>query len=376
MTGPDTAPGLHQSLQDQLAIAQLELNDITSGLWQAVGYNRDAIEEAMAAFPVPEQRRSDTKFECEPEYEVALRAKAATLGPGRRDVETLEDLGVYRVDSEVIEPGQLHKTVTEVWRSLISGQQVPLIVFASDRAVPLWAKDRENEQVDAERLSTYRLLTIGGQGLATSADFFYRAGRFDAQAEADAEDDGKREETLSRALELPTNTEYDITEKFLGGALDEIAEVELSVGYDPENGQVLTDKTGQIRKLGTIGGRDIILVHMQRREDGTSLDTTGKISLMGGISSVVTATPETAMSYWTSATYKPSRWMSGIRAGIHAAQEGRKLKVALPTYGYADLSKIKGEKKPTPPSIQNIAGEMGKAASEAFELRTFLESLK
>jgi hypothetical protein len=117
-------------------------------------------------------------------------------------------------------------------------------------------------------------------------------------------------------------------------------------------------------------------VHKEKREDGTALDTTDTVLLMGGIASAVTSTPETVMSYWTSATYKPSRWMSGIRAGIRAAQDGgTKLRVAVPTYGYADLSKIKGEQKPTPPTIQNVAGEMGKAAQEAFDLRAFLETL-
>jgi hypothetical protein len=379
MTGADTAPELHQSLQDQLAVARLELDDIATGLWQAVGYNRDVIGEAIAVFPEPSQRRSDTPFTCEPDEEVALRSKAAILGPGRKDTETLEDLGVYRVDAEVIEPGQLHKTVTEVWRALVSGHQAPIIIFASDRPIPLWAKDKEkqdkvNEQVDAERLSSDRLLVIGGQGLSTSTDFFYRAGGFDHEAKARKAADSAQKSIWDRALALP-NTEYDMTEKFLGSALDETADAVLPIGYDPETGQVLADTTGQVRRLGTIAGREVILVHKEKREDGTALDTTDTVLLMGGIASAVTSTPETVMSYWTSATYKPSRWMSGIRAGIRAAQDGAKLRVAVPTYGYADLSKIKGEQKPTPPTIQNVASEMGKAAKEAFDLRAFLETL-
>jgi hypothetical protein len=380
MTGADTAPELHQSLQDQLAVARLELDDIATGLWQAVGYNKDVIGEALAVFPEPSQRRSDTPFTCEPDEEVRLRSKAAILGPGRKDTETLEDLGVYRVDAEVIEPGQLHKTVTEVWRALVSGHQAPIILFASDRPIPQWAKDKDkqdkvNEQLDAERLSSDRLLVIGGQGLSTSTDFFYRAGGFDHEAKARKAADSAQKSIWDRALALP-NTEYDMTEKFLGSALDETADSVLPIGYDPENGQVLTDTTGQVRRLGTIAGRDVILVHKEKREDGTALDTTDTVLLMGGIASAVTSTPETVMSYWTSATYKPSRWMSGIRAGIRAAQDGgTKLRVAVPTYGYADLSKIKGEQKPTPPTIQNVAGEMGKAAQEAFDLRAFLETL-
>jgi hypothetical protein len=379
MTGADTAPELHQSLQDQLAVARLELDDIATGLWQAVGYNKDVIGEALAVFPEPSQRRSDTPFTCEPEQEATLRSKAAILGPGRKDTETLEDLGVYRVDAEVIEPGQLHKTVTEVWRALVSGHQAPIILFASDRPIPRWAKDKEkqervNEQLDAERLSSDRLLVIGGQGLSTSTDFFYRAGGFDHEAEARKAADSAQESIWERALALP-NTEYDMTEKFLGSALDETADTVLPIGYDPENGQILADTTGQVRRLGTIAGRDVILVHKEKRQDGTALDTTDTVLLMGGIASAVTSTPETVMSYWTSATYKPSRWMSGIRAGIRAAQDGAKLRVAVPTYGYADLSKIKGEQKPTPPTIQNVASEMGKAAKEAFDLRAFLETL-
>jgi hypothetical protein len=373
----DSAPGIHQPLQDQLAVARLELDDIASGLWGAVGFNKDPIEEALSTFPTPARRRSDTEFTCAPEHEPALRAKAAMLGPGRKDTESLEDLGIYRVDAEVMEPGQLHKTVTEIWRALSSGHQAPILVFASDRIVPSRKKKegRETDEVDAERLSSDRLLAIGGQGLADSADFFYRAGEFDTEAKAGQSDEAFQDARRERALERP-KTEYDMTEAFLGSALDAVDDTVLHVGFDPETGQVLTDKTGQVRRLGTIKGRPTILVHKDYRRDGSALDTTDTISMMGGIASVVTATPETVMSYWTSATYKPSRWMSGIRAGIHAAQQGRKLRVAVPTYGYADLSRIKGERNPTPPTIQNIASEMGKAASEAAGLREFLNSLQ
>lgn len=375
MTQGDAAPGLHQPLEAQLAVAKLELNDIASGLWQAVGYDKDPIAEAMDVFPEPSRRRSDTPFECTPDEEAELRVKAAVLGPGREKAESLEDLGIYHVDAETIEPGQLHKTVTELWRALIEGHEVPIFVFASDRRIPQWKKD-ENKQdtdvVDAERMSSDRLLVIGGQGLAASADFFYRAGEFDAEARAGKDDAKYQAARRERSLGLP-GTEYDMTERFLGDAVDEVDEAVLHVGYDPEDGQILEDKTGQVRRLGRIGGREVIFVHKELRRDGSALDTADTILVMGGIASVVTGTTETTMSYRTSATYKPSRWMSGIRAGIRAAQEGHKLRVAVPTYGYVDLSKVKGDKNPTPPSIQNIAGEMGKAAQEADELRAFIK---
>lgn len=142
----------------------------------------------------------------------------------------------------------------------------------------------------------------------------------------------------------------------------------------PEGIIASTDSTGQVRRLGTIRGREILLVHKEKAKDGSTLDTTDTILLMGSIAAALTTTTETIVGYWTSSTYKPSRWMSAIRAGIKAAQEDRKLRVAVPTYGYVDLSLIKGE-DPKPPTIQNIAGELGKAAEEAFELRAFLDSL-
>ncbi len=367
MVTPDSAPPIHQTLESQLSIAELELQVIANSLWQATGYNKDVLAEAAVVFPTPEQRRFETKFETTPEYEAILRVRAADLGPGRADTESLDDLRAYQVDAEVIEPGLLHKTATEIWRALDGGGSSPLIVFASDRSVPLWKKGREFVEVDAERLSSHRLLTIGGKDLATMAGFFYRAGKFDSEPVTS--------ETQTLALRLP-KTEYEVTERFLGDALDEIDESELSLGYDPETAQLLHDRTGQIRKLGTISGREVILVHKDQRPDGLPIDTTDTIRLMGEVSSAVTNTDETFISYWTSATYKPSRWMSSIRAGIKAAQDGKKLKVFVPTYGYNDLSMIKGEDNPTPPTIQNIAGELGKAAAEAFELRTFLESLK
>lgn len=379
MTREDAAPEIHQPLEAQLDVARLELDDIASGLWGAVGYDKDPIAEALSVFPEPSRRRSDTTFECTPEEEAKLRPRAAALGPGREAAESLEDLGIYRVDAEAIEPGQLHKTVTELWRTLIEGSKeghkAPIVVFASDRVIPLWKKDQDKQdtdEVDAERISSDRLLVIGGQGLAASADFFYRAGTFDADAKAGKEDAKYQETRRDRALALP-GTEYDITEAFLGGALDEIADEVMGVGYDPEDGQVHDDPTGQVRRLGRIGGREVFFVHKEPRRDGSALDTTATVLLLGGIASKLTATAETVMSYRTSATYKPSRQMSGIKAGILAAQEGRKLRVPVPTYGYVDLSRIKGDQNPKPPSIQNIAGEMGKAASSAADLRDFLK---
>lgn len=234
MTGPDSAPVLHQPLQSRLAIVRLELGDITSGLWQAVGYNQDIIQAALDTFPSPARRRSDTVFSCEPDQETVLREKAAALGPGRKDTESLEDLGIYRADAEIIEPGQLHKTVTELWRALINGGNQPIIVFASDRKINRFKKDSD-EQLDAELISSDRLLQIGGQGLADSASFFYRAGKFD-NAVAEADTDVTRERTLAR----PDN-EFEMTEKFLGDSLDEIEDTVLQIGYDPENGQVSTE---------------------------------------------------------------------------------------------------------------------------------------
>jgi hypothetical protein len=368
----ETSPYQHQSgptlLEKQQEVAWLELQAITSGLWHAVGFNKDPIEAAMAAFPKPAQRRSDTEFTCSPEEEESLRERAAALGPGRKEAETLSDLGVEKVDAEIIEPGQLHKTVTELWLALGSRQTAPIIVFASDREVPLWAKDHENEQVDSERLSTARLMAIGGQGLA-GVNFFYRAGEFDAKAEEN------RQAIQAQAL-APPHTEYEITEKFLRTALDETTDdIVLPFGYDPEDGRLIAAETGQVRQLGVINDRDIILVHKEKSKDGSALKTTATTLLMGRIAAAIVNKDEATISYYTSATYKPSRWMSGIRAGILAAQSGNRLKFVVPTYGYADLSSVKGDKNPTPPIIENIASEMGRAAQEASDLREFLTSL-
>jgi hypothetical protein len=378
---PDIVPQLHQPLTAQLEVAALELGQISSGLWAAVGYNQDPLEAAAAAFPAPNRRRSDTPFEASADEEAGLRQAAAELGPGREDTESVADLvglGAYSVSTEAIEWGQEHKGVTEVWRALDGDPKAPLMAFASDRAIPKWSKGKENEVLDAERLSTVRLLTIGGAGLAGSADFFYRAGIFDAEAKLRKDDPEYQQGIRERALASP-DTEYDAAEAFLRGAVDistgERDEV-LPIGYDPENGQLVFQKTGQVKALGTIAGRSVILVHKEARRDGTALDTADTMLLMGGISAAVTDSPDVVMSYWTSATYKPSRLMSGIRAGILAAQRDTKLRVVVPSYGYTDLSRIKGEQDPNPPSIGNIAGELGKAADEAKKLRAFIQGLR
>src|ERR1700720_2390272 len=98
--------------------AKSQLLGLETALWTAVGYNQDPIAAAQEAFPTPARRRSDTQFECEPDEDVRLRASAAELGPGRPKAETLRHLGVEKVDTEIIEPGQLHKAVTELWLAL------------------------------------------------------------------------------------------------------------------------------------------------------------------------------------------------------------------------------------------------------------------
>lgn len=386
MTGAIVGEGDPSILVAQRMYAQAELHGITQLLWEVVGYDQDPIAVALEAFPHPSRRRSDTPFECPPEAEPELRKRAEALGPGRPHAETLKHLNVDLVDAEVIEPGQLHKTVTEIRQALSTGQQAPLIVFGSDRDIPLWKTAKSAVgietlvgQPDPERISTARLLTIGGRGLGLSdgAQFFLRAGRFDGGAQGG----GTSLDDLAR--ELPESlTEFEVTEKFLRTLVDPGTESDqaLAVGYNPDTGAIVHGTTGQVRRLGSVNGRDVILVHKLLKKPGASPnDTTSPtMLLMSDIASVITGNPNVTVSYYSSATYKPSRLVAGIIAGLVGATDSeasRFRRIVVPTYGYIDLSAVQGREDPTPPSIQNIAGEMGRAAEQADELRSFLAGI-
>jgi hypothetical protein len=363
----------------QRTYAQAELHAMTDDLWGVVGYDQDPIEAALGVFPAPERRRSDTEFECPPEVEPELRRRAEKLGPGRPHAETLKHLNVEQVDAEVVEPGQLHKTATEFWEALGSDQQGPIMVFGSDREVQLWKvvkKQVQEGQIDPERLSTARLLAIGGRGLGNmgGAQFFRRAGQFDERVHSGTVD----LEALAR--DLPEElTEFQVTEQFLRTAVDEGTETDevLPIGYDTETGAIIHSPTGQVRKLGSVNGRDVILVHKLLAKTGpTPKDTTTPtMLLMSDIAADVVGKPNVTISFYSSATYKPSRLAAGIKAGLIAAKDAvnsRFRRVVVPTYGYEELSMVQGKDNPQPPSIQNIAGEMGKAAQQAHDLREFL----
>lgn len=363
----------------QRTYAQAELHAMTDGLWNVVGFDQDPVAAALGAFPAPERRRADTEFECPPEVEPELRRRAERLGPGRPNAETLKHLNVEHVDAEVVEPGQLHKTVTELREAAASDQRGPIMVFGSDRGIRLWRRsggEVQEGQLDPERVPTARLLAIGGRGLGQmgGAGFFRRAGQFDEQVRSEAVD------LDALARELPEElTEFQVTERFLRGFVDEGTETDevLNVGYDTTTGEITSSPTGQVRKLGTVNGRDVILVHKLLAKTGpTPKDTTTPtMLLMSDIAAEVTGQPNVTVSFYSSATYKPSRLVAGIKAGLIAAKDperSRYRRVAVPTYGYTELSMVQGKDNPMPPTIQNIAGEIGKAAQQAHDLREFL----
>jgi hypothetical protein len=366
--------------ETQVNYAKAELQGVSDSLWRAIGYNQDPFLVAQEVFPEATQRRSDVDavtFECTPEEEQRLREAAAGMGPGRANPETLKDLGVEKVDVEIIEPGQLHKTVTELQLALQSGQTAPIMIFGSDRRIPKWQKDKDTKEekeelgLDAERVSTTRMLLIGGQGL-DEGDFLVRVGEFNAHPDSGAAIEGV-------ALDSP-NTEYEATERFILDMLESddrgvVTDEVLPVSYDPANGELSDEANGQVRRLGSLDGREIFLVHKQMPAGGEALKPAPTMLLLCNIVAEATGVRDVKASFYTSSTYKPSRTLYGIEASLLAIEDGRQHKLTVPTYGYRDLTRITG-KKAEPQTIEQIAAELNKTAKAAVELSVLADSIE
>lgn len=351
---------------DAVLGAKAYLYRATGAIQRALHPSEDVFVRAQMVFPRPGERRTDTVEveEYTPAEEIIIRKAAAELGPGRATSQTIEDLGYRTVDAHLIEAGLLHKVASELVLAIDPDNPAPIIAIASDRSIPLMAKKEnpeEPDKADVERLSTHRLLAIGGKELG-NPDFYRRSGVFDQQPEP----------ALDQLKNAP-DTEYEAVKQFLLSMSEALEEDVYPVGYDPNTGEVIHSETGQLTYLGHYKDSPLFILRKDRTSDGTMPDTAPTMSMVARVAEAMLGRELGVVAYHTSATYKPSRTADALRCAISAEQHGVTLpKIIVPTYGYELLAEIRGV-KPMPPALNQIVGELNKAAASAAELEAMLQ---
>ncbi len=175
----------------------------------------------------------------------------------------------------------------------------------------------------------------------------------------------------------PAETEYDMVRQI--AELQEGFEplennVTLEFGYDIHNGfSVSQNETGQFVHVGTLQGRDVVLLRVDREnyqdEEGNTKyrNQPDSAALMSVVSDVLTLAGDTASSVGmnTSNTYA-SRAIDAMRAGI---RKNRSFKVGM--YGRQTLADT-GAPVPAQTAYHQIPGELNTIATKLQQLESEL----
>lgn len=283
----------------------------------------------LEVFAAPgEVRAAGVALELSAEQEKALRNNVGELGFGRESDLTAEQVGLPSGYVALIEGGQPHKV--EAQRRLTESAGTLLFAGSPFRMIT----------GAAERASGARILGT------------------------DAENVGATEYDMVRQL---AESQPDF-------AANEAGDEVLPFGYDIQHGYEVTEgPTGQFVKIGTVNGRDVVLLRIDREnyeEDGKPKYRLqpDSAAVMGIVSDVLAAAgdSETSIGFLTSATYQPSRDIDAVRAGIRYNRQ-----FGVVTYGTARLAEVKGEPV-APGPINQLPGELHKVALQTAKLRTEL----
>lgn len=325
MTDAMTGPRPPQGPREQ-AEALVQRNGAILRVAVEVVNPQDIEANPLEIFAAPgEVRATGVALELTGEQEEALRDVVGELGFGRETDLTAEQVGLPSGYVAIIEAGQPHKIEAECRLADTAGT----LLFAGS--------PYRKVASEAERASGARVLGIDAENLGA--------------------------------------TEYDVVRQIAeaqpGFIPNETGDEVLSFGYDIyQNYEVSESPTGQLVKIGTVENRDVVLLRIDREnyvEDGKSKYRfqPGSAAVMGIVSDVLSKSgdSETPVGFLTSATYQPSRDIDGARAGMkHNRQFG------VVTYGTATLAEVKGEPVAAPGPINQLPGELHKAAQQTAKL--------
>jgi len=296
----------------------------------------------LEIFPEPGERRADTEYTLDTGQETALREAMAKLGVGRETNLTASEAGLRNGYVAIIEGGQAHKMLAEIFVVLSDATAKPsaiIIAATPERAIP-----------------------------------------------ATDEDKAKEREITARVLGLNTDsvgpTEYDVAQQVaykIPRMQPRPVEV-LHFGYSIE-GEVQTEsKTGQLKNLGFVD--HITPVHLLRvdreypdPDDPKKYNTLGPAGLMKVINNFLAQLPESEdreVGFVISSTYQPSRETDAVMTMLELERVGKTRNIGVVTYGTHELADVKGE-DPSQPPLGQVASEAHKAAVELQRLRQILE---
>lgn len=312
-----------QYQEPHLSMQEIE-GRLRSNLTRAVEVvTGDASQNPLEVFPNPadKERREDVEFgvELDEQQEEAFRAAMSEFGIGREANRDATELGLPHGYLAMLEGGQGHKMLAELHVTTQSDVKPSVIILSGDaeRALP------EKEQT----------LTASVLGI-------------------DTEDVG--------------STEFEVAEQVLRTHPDFVAqeEVILPYGYTLD-GELTREQTGQFRQIGEINGVPTIVMRIDREwyVDGAGdrkfkrPDNFMKMQIVAALDEV------SSIGFVTSSTYQPSIEIDALRA---TGATG--ITVKVPTYGTAELARVKHEDVPQPPALQQLAGEAYKTAQQLSRL--------
>jgi hypothetical protein len=317
-----------------------ESNQALATATEILGLTVENGDYAAVLPETPEVRAEADDVQMSSEQEKALRETVAVLGVGRESDQTLAENSLSG-GHVIIEGGQLHKIIAESQVAVADSAQAPAsIIFAAsaERAI------KDTEKV-AEKTTAQKTLSLH-YGRDVSID----------------EVGGNEYELAIQAAKL-----------IPGFEADEPAEIGCS--YDKETYEVNAESSDQFINIGHVGNTPVMIMRIDRSyyeddEGKTKYRQPKTADVVKIIDAVVrTHNPENdaPIALVTSGTYRPSRQVDVARASL---ETGRVAGVAA--YGTHRLADVKGDDLPQPTDLNQIPGELGKAARSVAKLEAYL----
>ena len=280
--------------------------------------------DPLVVFPAQgkAERRADIEFDITNltlEQEQAFRSAMGKLGPGRESNQTPAVVGLTSGFTALLEGGQAHKMVAEL-NIVTESEVLPGAIILS--------ADAERQISDSEKDLTSQVLKL------------------------DKDEVGE--------------TEYEVAKQVLKSCGDFIESPEeiLPFGYTG-TGELTHEPNGQFIRVGEINGSPVVVMRVDREwyeaEDGSRkfkrINNSDKMKIVAGIEN------GSDIGFVTSATYLPTVAIDAMKAS-----KATGVAIKVPNYGTAELARVKGEEQPTPPALNQLAGEAYKIAKKLQQL--------
>lgn len=257
------------------------------------------------------------------EDEGTIRAAMAEFGVGREANRGPEAVGLRDGYTLVLSGGQVHKMQSEANVALNSDVQPGSVIICADAEQTI-IKTPEEQALAAQILGI-------------------------EQGEVEVGE-----------------TEYRAAERVLRANPNFVAEDEVILPYGYTiDGQLANESTGQFRQIGTINGAPAIVMRVDREwydDPATGKRRFKRPKDQQRMQAVAQLPGVEQIGYATSHLYQQFAEISAILAMRELTNESIDVSIKVPTYGTAELARVKGESATTPPSLTAVASEAQKLA--------------